>query len=127
MEPLTPSELRALYLLARFETATEAAEFAGLQPQTIRNQLHRAFAKLGVNGRLEAFRKLGWLRPPPFMPGPDDPGIPARVREEDEEDPPQRIFAEALGEDLTRPHIEVFYRQRSTSSKTDGLAKGNRA
>lgn len=73
MEPLTPAELRTLYLLARFETAVEAAEFAGLSPQTIRNQLHHAFEKLGVDGRLAAFRKLGWLRPPQFMPSPDAP------------------------------------------------------
>lgn len=89
MEPLSPSELRALYLLARFETATEAAEYAHLSPQTIRNQLHRAFQKLGVEGRLEAFRKLGWLRPPRFMPTPE--AVMGDAPQADNPDPPSHL------------------------------------
>jgi DNA-binding CsgD family transcriptional regulator len=73
MEPLTTAELRALHALARYETATEAAKAAGLSPQTLRNQAHHAFQKLGVKGRTEAFRKIGWLRPPRFMPSAEDP------------------------------------------------------
>jgi DNA-binding CsgD family transcriptional regulator len=121
MEPLTPSELRALYILARFETAVEAAEFTHLSPQTIRNQSYRAFKKLGVNGRLEAFRKLGWLRPPRFMPSPDDAEMrfiegPSRTADPDpiellEGDPNVKVLSRYRGEQLTRPNIEVFYRQ----------------
>lgn len=73
MEPLTTAELRALHALARYETATEAAKAAGLSPQTLRNQAGQAYRKLGVNGRVEAFRKIGWLRPPRFMPAATDP------------------------------------------------------
>lgn len=72
MEPLTTAELRALHALARYETATEAARAAGLSPQTLRNQAAMAFKKLGVHGRVEAFRKIGWLRPPRFMPSATD-------------------------------------------------------
>lgn len=73
MEPLTTAELRALYALARYETATEAAQATGLSPQTLRNQAGKAYAKLGVNGKVEAFRKIGWLRPPRFMPTANAP------------------------------------------------------
>jgi DNA-binding CsgD family transcriptional regulator len=72
MEPLTTAELRALHALARFETATEAARAAGLSAQTLRNQAYSAYQKLGVNGKTEAFRKIGWLRPPRFMPSATD-------------------------------------------------------
>lgn len=85
MEPLTTAELRALHALARYETATEAARAAGLSPQTLRNQAAAAYKKLGVNGRTEAFRKIGWLRPPRFMPTAEAPepfGRPELVTEE---------------------------------------------
>lgn len=72
-EPLTTAELRALHALARYETATEAAKAAGLSPQTLRNEAYMAYKKLGVHGRVEAFRKVGWLRPPRFMPSATDP------------------------------------------------------
>ena len=72
-EPLTTAELRALHSLARYETATEAAKAAGLSPQTLRNQAAMAYKKLGVNGRVEAFRRVGWLRFPRFMPSATDP------------------------------------------------------
>jgi len=72
MEPLTTAELRALYWLARIETASEAATLAGLSPQTLRNQSFSAYKKLGVKGKVEAWRKLGWLRPPQFMPAAED-------------------------------------------------------
>lgn len=90
MEPLTTAELRALHALARYETATEAARAAGLSPQTLRNQAAQAYRKLGVNGRVEAFRKVGWLRPPRFMPTAEAPepfGNPESPRLEDKDDP----------------------------------------
>jgi DNA-binding CsgD family transcriptional regulator len=129
MEPLTPSELRALYILARFETAVEAAEFTHLSPQTIRNQSYRAFKKLGVNGRLEAFRKLGWLRPPRFMPNPEDAEM--RFIEGSERpsatdpfeslggDPNVTVLARHQAEQLARPNIEIFYRQREEAERSE--------
>jgi DNA-binding CsgD family transcriptional regulator len=87
MEPLTTAELRALHALARFETATEAAEFTGLSPQTIRNQAGMAYKKLGVEGQTAAFRKLGWLRPPRFMPSAED--INLALPEEEPDEPPR--------------------------------------
>lgn len=93
MEPLSTAELRALYALARFETAGEAAEFAGLSPQTLRNQAAKAYRKLGVNGKVEAFRKIGWLRPPRFMPAADDP------------DPFDNTEALPYPEQAPRPHL----------------------
>ena len=83
MEPLTTAELRALYALARYETATEAARAAGLSPQTLRNQAYHAYKKLGVNGRVEAFRKIGWLRPPRFMPAAEAPEPYGPLADED--------------------------------------------
>ena len=80
MEPLTTAELRALYWLARIETASEAAELAGLSAQTLRNQSFSAYKKLGVKGKVEAWRKLGWLRPPQFMPSADDVEFDTRPR-----------------------------------------------
>lgn len=40
----------------------------GTTEQTLRNLLARANKKLGVNNRTAAFRRLGWLRPPPIIP-----------------------------------------------------------
>jgi DNA-binding CsgD family transcriptional regulator len=92
MEPLTTAELRALHALARYETATEAARAAGLSPQTLRNQAAMAYRKLGVNGRVEAFRKIGWLRPPRFMPTAEAPQPFGQLGDGPEEDNP---FADA--------------------------------
>lgn len=72
MEPLTNAELRALHALARHEYATDAAKSLGVTPQTLRNQVWRAYKKLGVTGQKEAFRRIGWLRPPRFMPTNED-------------------------------------------------------
>lgn len=87
MEPLTTAELRALHALARYETATEAARAAGLSPQTLRNQAASAYRKLGVNGRVEAFRKVGWLRPPRFMPTAEAPQPFGKLGDGPERDP----------------------------------------
>ena len=34
-----------------------------------------AYRKLRVQGRVAAFRKMGWLRPPRFMPTAEDPPL----------------------------------------------------
>lgn len=113
MEPLTTAELRALHALARYETATQAAEAAGLQPQTLRNQAHHAFQKLGVNGRLEAFRKIGWLRPPRFMPSADDP------------DPLRSGFEEALDASLQIDEDDLYERIKANPNvRTMSLLRG---
>ena len=111
MEPLTTAELRALHALARYETATEAAKAAGLSPQTLRNQAAMAFKKLGVHGRVEAFRKIGWLRPPRFMPSATDvdPYATEGFRANGTESDPTRptaaeVISLHLGEELTERH-----------------------
>ena len=38
------------------------AHYLGLSPQTVHNHFHEAFRKLGVNGAIEAYRVLGWLK-----------------------------------------------------------------
>lgn len=119
MEPLTTAELRALHALARYETATEAARAAGLSPQTLRNQAAMAYRKLGVNGRVEAFRKIGWLRPPRFMPTADAPEIFGKLEGEGDEpeddpfadeDPNVVIISQYQGEALMVRHNEAAQR-----------------
>lgn len=104
MEPLTTAELRALHALARYEYATDAAKAAGISPQTLRNQAGMAYKKLGVNGRTEAFRKIGWLRPPRFMPSAEDPD-PFKVEDDEADiDDNVRLINDAMSPDFAEPH-----------------------
>jgi len=63
-KPLSPGEYKALLALARYSTAAEAAKHLGLQEITVRNLSQRAYRKLGVSSRTEAYEALGWLRLP---------------------------------------------------------------
>ena len=63
-QPLTAAELRALDALARYATAHEASVAIGVATQTLRNEAQSAYRKLQVSGKTEAFRAMGWLRPP---------------------------------------------------------------
>ena len=121
-EPLTTAELRALHSLARYETATEAAKAAGLSPQTLRNQAAMAYKKLGVNGRVEAFRKVGWLRPPRFMPSATDPN-PFGT---DFEDPdPDRAADRKAAADLSL-HLGADYTEGHRLRAVESVGRMNR-
>lgn len=62
--PLSPQEIESLAAYARHGTQKEAAAQMGLQEQTIKNHLTKAYRKLGTSGSTETFRHLGWLRVP---------------------------------------------------------------
>lgn len=64
-EGLTTVELNVLTALAHNETIADAARALDKSPSTVRNQLHAIYKKLGVHGPIEAYHKVGWLRPPP--------------------------------------------------------------
>ncbi|MEV4573436.1 AAA family ATPase [Nonomuraea jabiensis] len=55
---LTPSELRVVRLVAQGMTNREAAAALFLSPHTIDSHLRHAFAKLGVNSRVELTRQV---------------------------------------------------------------------
>ena len=61
---LTPAELASLAALANYEYARDAAASRGVSTQTFKNELTRAFKKLGVSTRTGAWIKIGWLNPP---------------------------------------------------------------
>lgn len=64
MNNLTPAEAKSLEAMASATNAVEAAALRGVAKQTLKNELTCAYRKLGVRNREEAFRKMGWLRPP---------------------------------------------------------------
>lgn len=64
MNALTPAEAKSLEAMARATSAIEAAALRGVAKQTLKNELTCAYKKLGVRNREEAFRQMGWLRPP---------------------------------------------------------------
>ncbi|MFI7640065.1 AAA family ATPase [Nonomuraea sp. NPDC049400] len=57
-EALSPSELRVVRLIAQGMTNREAAAALFLSPHTIDSHLRHAFAKLGVNSRVELTRQV---------------------------------------------------------------------
>lgn len=60
---LTPQEENILRLSATGRTNVQMADVAGTTEQTIKNHLSSAYAKLGAQSRIQAFIKLGWLKP----------------------------------------------------------------
>lgn len=63
-EPLTLREYLTLATYAREGDQRLTAEAMGVGTQTVKNHLIRAYAKLGVQTNLQAFRQMGWLRAP---------------------------------------------------------------
>ncbi len=60
---MTSAELAALRSYAHSGSMKEAAHDLGLSYQTIKNQLHAAYQKLGASSAIEAYTSLGWLDP----------------------------------------------------------------
>ena len=63
-DPLTERERDALRLAETGQSSKEIARNLGISPGTVRNYLHEAMQKLGVNNRIEAARIArhnGWL------------------------------------------------------------------
>ena len=61
--PLTPREREVLATYARLGDQRVVAEELRLSHHTVKNILSDAYAKLGAQSALEAFRLLGWLVP----------------------------------------------------------------
>ncbi|MDX3109896.1 response regulator transcription factor [Nonomuraea angiospora] len=55
---MTASELRVVRLVAQGMTNREAADALFLSPHTVDSHLRHAFAKLGVNSRVELTRQV---------------------------------------------------------------------
>jgi len=64
MTGLSPAEYRTLAAYARLGDRQAVSTDLGLSYATVRGYLAAAYAKLGVNGAIDAFRALGWLTPP---------------------------------------------------------------
>lgn len=63
-DPLSDRERAALRLAETGKSSKEIARVLGISPGTVRNYLHEAMQKLGVNNRIEAARLAranGWL------------------------------------------------------------------
>lgn len=54
MIPLSPRQRQILILCARNLTNEEIGVRLGIKPDTVKSHLYRAFARLGVNSRIEA-------------------------------------------------------------------------
>lgn len=61
---LTPREYEVLAAYARLGSHKEAAAELGIGLGTVKNCLGGAYGKLGAVDAFDAFRLLGWLRPP---------------------------------------------------------------
>jgi len=61
--PLTPREIDVLAAYARTGYQKRAAEDLGISVQTFKNHTTSALHRLGVTTSLQAFVRLGWLRP----------------------------------------------------------------
>ena len=62
--PLTPAQLEALNYRAHGMTVDEVASALHVGSQAIKNRCWLALRRLGVEGLVDAFLVLGWLRPP---------------------------------------------------------------
>lgn len=58
---LTPRQLEILMLRATGRTQYDVARSLGISEGTVRNTSKHAFARLDVNGYIEAMNKLGWV------------------------------------------------------------------
>ena len=65
MGTLTPRQQQVLALIATGRTYADIAGELGIGEQTVKNHAYRSFSALDVSGAIQAFVKLGWLRPAP--------------------------------------------------------------
>lgn len=65
-KPLSQYEYNVLYQRAVTGSVKEAAQALGKNPHSLHHTTADAFAKLGVEDIISAFRKMGWLKPVPF-------------------------------------------------------------
>ena len=63
--PLTEKQLQVLRYRAKGLSNDEAATVIGTRPGAVTDRITLAFRKLGVETIIDAFRVIGWLRPPP--------------------------------------------------------------
>lgn len=66
-ELLSPAELLIMTEYAHHGSQKEAAACMGRAERTFKNYITGALAKLGVDTSLEAFKVLGWFRPPEHL------------------------------------------------------------
>jgi hypothetical protein len=59
---ITPSQFRILRAYSRLGDWRLVADELGVTMSIIKRATSRAYARLGVNGAVQAFRALGWLR-----------------------------------------------------------------
>lgn len=59
MDKLSPREIECVCLAGQRFTDKEIAKKLGIAPGTVANNLHRAYAKLGVSDRRTAYQHLG--------------------------------------------------------------------
>lgn len=71
-ERLSPREIECVLLAGQRLGDKEIAEQLGIAPKTVANNLHRAYAKLGVSDRRLAAQRLSDLYPGLAMPIPSD-------------------------------------------------------
>ncbi len=64
IDRLTDAELEVLVEAASGDPHYVIARRRGVRANTVKNQLHAAYGKLGVRGLVEAYLVLGWLRVP---------------------------------------------------------------
>lgn len=62
---LTTRQRQVLRLLAAGSGYREIARELHISEHTVRTHLSIAYARLGVDNRLDAFRRMGWLTAPP--------------------------------------------------------------
>lgn len=60
----TTRQLQVLAAMSDGSTFKRAGWILGIKTQTAKNLAHEAYVRLGVSGRVEAYRVLGWLTVP---------------------------------------------------------------
>lgn len=61
---LTPREYEVLVLYANLGNQTKVGHVLGLSREMVSQHLNRVYAKLDVTSNIDAFRVIGWLKPP---------------------------------------------------------------
>ena len=59
----TPRQLEVLRLLAQGKSYAEVAEDMVITLQSVKNHATNAYQRMGASSAIQAFIRLGWLRP----------------------------------------------------------------